>query len=273
MSTDDIEKLVADLQGAFSEASSDPRAVAPCAGILNKIKERLTQCHLKGFSGDARFLSLAREAYEIGALLSLQLGDVGSFDCYYSYLHPFYFDYTGVVQRSERTDVVLGLRMLHLLTENRIGDFYMLLELLPADIRASRNIQYVVELERSMMEGKLTRLIDVRQTAPSAYYWSLADKLADTARNKIAAAMEIAYPSLGMADAAAMLKLRDVNELASFMNHYNKSRKTDDSRAVQWRIEGDRVCFVSEAPVRGSVPSKEMLAYSLGYIEELEKIV
>ncbi|GBE59293.1 26S proteasome regulatory subunit [Babesia ovata] len=273
MSTDDIEKLVFDLQGAFAAASSDARAVAPCAAILDNLKGRLTQYQLSGASGNVRFLSLAREAYEIGALLSLQLGDVGSFDCYYSLLHPYYFDYTEVVQRSQRTDVILGLRMLHLLTENRIGDFYMLLELLPADIRASPNIEYVVDLERSMMEGKLTRLIDVRQTAPSPYYWSLADKLADTARSKIAAAMEVAYPSLGLAAAAEMLKLRDVSELASFINYYNQSRMAADSRAAQWRIEGDRVRFIFEAPMRGSVPSKEMLAYSLGYIDELEKIV
>ncbi|GIX61716.1 26S proteasome regulatory subunit [Babesia caballi] len=218
MSTAELEQRVMTLQRAFAEAAADPRALTHCASLLEPLKQNLTLYQLAGAAVDDRFLSLSREVYEIGALVSLTLDDVSAFECFYSYLHPLYFDYTHLAERSARMDVILGLRLLHLLTENRIGDFYMLLELLPADMRFSQNIVYVVELERSMMEGNLARLIDVRQTAPCVHYQALADKLADTARNKIAASMEVAYESLGADAALRMLKLRDFTEPLGHVN-------------------------------------------------------
>ncbi|GFE53000.1 26S proteasome regulatory subunit [Babesia ovis] len=261
------------LQRAFAEASTKPNGLTYCADLLDPLKEELTRHQLNGNTCDDHFLLLCREVYEIGALVSLTLGDVGAFECFYSYLHPFYFDYTHLSTRSTRSDVILGLRMLHLLTDNRIGDFYMLLELIPANLRESPNISYVIELEHNMMEGNLTRLIDMRHTASCDYYQALADKLADTARRKIAASMEAAYPSLSVDDAVRMLKLRDIGELSVFMKYYNQNKVTDDPCGIQWKVEGNRVTFVKESASCGSIPSKEMLRHSLNYIEELEKIV
>ncbi|EDO07925.1 26S proteasome non-ATPase regulatory subunit Nin1/mts3 family protein [Babesia bovis T2Bo] len=273
MANTELERKVLALQQAFADASANPDAMSTCAELLEPLKEDLIRHQLNGNVFDDHFLQLAREVYEIGALISLTLGDIDSFDCFYSYLHPFYFDYTHLSTPSTRLDIILGLRLLYLLTENRIGDFYMLLELIPVEVRSSANITYVVELEHNMMEGNLTRLIDMRQTASCPYYQSLSFKLADTARNKIAASMEAAYLSLNVDAAIHMLKLGDISELSMFIKYYNQSKVTEDPCGIQWKIEGTRVIFVREGNDLGGIPSKDMLRHSLSYIEELEKIV
>ncbi|KAK1933440.1 26S proteasome non-ATPase regulatory subunit Nin1/mts3 family protein [Babesia divergens] len=310
MSTEELESRVLALRETFAAASADPSALNACVERLAPLKQLLTIHRLQNSIPSNRFWLLSREVHEIGALVSIHGGDVDSFECFYSQLYLFYFDYSQVclhtpvgvtivqlMERSERMDLILGIRLLQLLTENRIGDFYMLLELIPHDLRNSINISYVVDLERSMMEGNLARLIGVNHTAPCEYYKTLSDKLADTARSKIAASIEVSYPSLRMDVVISMLQLQGVNvslvcmlpmplqEMFSFVAYYNQCKAIGgtfstvyviifaEGSHVQWHIDGDRIVFVSEEVSRCSVSSREMLVHSLDAIEELEKIV
>lgn len=273
MSTEELESRVLALRETFAAASADPSALNACVERLAPLKQLLTIHRLQNAIPSNRFWLLSREVHEIGALVSIHGGDVDSFECFYSQLYLFYFDYSQLMERSERMDLILGIRLLQLLTENRIGDFYMLLELIPHDLRNSINISYVVDLERSMMEGNLARLIGVNHTAPCEYYKTLSDKLADTARSKIAASIEVSYPSLRMDAVISMLQLQDVNEMFSFVAYYNQCKAIGEGSHVQWHIDGDRIVFVSEEVSRCSVSSREMLVHSLDAIEELEKIV
>ncbi|KAK1445023.1 26S proteasome non-ATPase regulatory subunit 8 like protein [Babesia gibsoni] len=269
----EIEQKVTLLKETFQKAPGDADALARCVTLLAELKRLLAVHTLQNVVASEKFWLLSRDVYEIGILVSISSGDIESFEGFCAQIHPFYFDYTKVLKPSGCMDVIVGIRMLHLLTENRIGDFYMLLELLPQDIRQSHNVCHVIELEKAMMEGNLSRLIEVNKAAPCEYYKSLSYKLADTARSKIAASMEVAYASLSLDVATRMLKLSNVNETVAFLTYINQQKTVNDEPYVKWIVDGDRINFVSEEATRCGFSSKEMLVYSLKGIEELEKIV
>lgn len=99
---------------------------------------------------------------------------------------------------------VLSMWMLHLVSENKIGDLYMLLERIPADLKKDEKILFVINLERLMMEGNLGKLLDLNDNS-NEYHRIIAA----TYRNKIASAMELSYKQLDMDYIIKTLKLKN----------------------------------------------------------------
>merc|ERR1712088_950644 len=113
---------------------------------------------------DERELLLAREVYEIGAQYSVATKDVSSFERYMSMLKSIYTDQSTALPESSRMYELLGLNLLFLLSQNRLGDFHTELELLPPDILLSNPyIENPVQLEQFIMEGKYNKDIDAEE--------------------------------------------------------------------------------------------------------------
>merc|ERR1711950_108613 len=173
--------------------------------------------------GDKPELLLAREVYEIGAQYSVATKDVSSFERYMSMLKSIYTDQSTALPESSRMYEILGLNLLFLLSQNRLGDFHTELELLPPDILL-RNpyIENPVQFEQFIMEGKYNKVIDTRYKVPAESYKFFIDVLLVTIREEIASCMEKAYADIDVEECRKMLHL-EKGELDKFVSDRNWS--------------------------------------------------
>jgi len=92
----------------------------------------------------------------------------------------------------------LGLELLSLLVGKQLGDFYCLLERIPLNERTVKCIDYVVSLEKHLMEGNYNQLLKMRQKSPSSLYKSLLNNLEATIQDEVASCIEQSYPSISV---------------------------------------------------------------------------
>jgi 26S proteasome regulatory subunit N12 len=152
MSERELHDLVRKLKSAssYTEASS----------LLSKTK--LTLLKLKALTPQPEtpqsILLLAREAFEIGALLSIRAKDTAAFTRYVHQLTPFYELPSNVLpgKDSQRTKVT-GLYLLLLLTQGDYAGFHTELEGLEirgeGEAERDKYLGYPIKLERWLMEG------------------------------------------------------------------------------------------------------------------------
>ena len=124
--------------------------------------------------------------YEIGAQYSVAMKDQSSFERYMAMLKTIYQDHNPALPESARMYELLGLNLLYLLSQNRLGDFHTELEMLPPDILLQNPyIASPVQLEQFIMEGKYNKVIDTRHNVPSESYKFFIDVLLETIRDEI----------------------------------------------------------------------------------------
>jgi hypothetical protein len=70
---------------------------------------------------------LAREILEHAALFSIKARDTAAFERFIAQLKSYYFD-EHALPRSQREYLLLGLNLLNLLSQNRIAEFHVELE-------------------------------------------------------------------------------------------------------------------------------------------------
>lgn len=206
----------------------------------------------------------AQDVYELATLLSVRQEDEAGFERHVSRVKTYYVDYAGVLPPSKRRNLILGLNLMRLLAQNRIGEFHTELELVPADARADPYIAYALSLEQYLMEGSYSRIATERAKAPDASFNFFLDMLMLTMREKIAACAEQAYQSISTDAAGKMLSIANKGELAAFC----------DERG--WRVVGKEIFFAPATdgvPNMEQVPSVELIKRSLDYARELEQII
>lgn len=181
-------------------------------------------------------------------------------------LKTLYTDYSNALPASDRQAILLGLWLLFLLTENRIGDFHAELEQLARTIpnvfksAEYRYIAFVVELEQAKMEGRYTRLWQAPAQVPAECYVPLTKKLIETARQDIANSMEVAYDRVHLKTAISLLGLSSTEELQPWISERG------------WRVEADYVVMRKNA-APPQVDAHALIAESLRYANELERII
>jgi hypothetical protein len=132
--------------------------------LLSKAKLALLQLNALLPSSDTpnAHLSLAREALELGALLSIRHRDPTSFVRYYQQLQPFYnLPASRLDPKTGQANKITGLYLLLLLSNGDYLGFHMVLEGLEQDgaVQVEDDfVQYPVRLERALMEGSYDRV-------------------------------------------------------------------------------------------------------------------
>lgn len=202
--------------------------------------------------------------YELATLLSVRQEDPEGFERHVSRVKTYYVDYSGVLAPSSLQNLILGLNLMRLLAQNRIGEFHTELELVPADARGDAHISFALTLEQYLMEGSYSRLASARAAMPDPTFAFFVGMLMDGMREKIAACSEHAYQSLSVEAAAKLLSLSSPEELAAFC----------DDRG--WHIDGSLISFAPDADMlaaKEQIPSAELIKRSLEYARELEQII
>jgi hypothetical protein len=69
-------------------------------------------------------LQVAREAYELGCLISIASEDIEGFERHFALVKSCYTDYAGVLPASENQHQLQGLNLLGLLAQSKIGEFH-----------------------------------------------------------------------------------------------------------------------------------------------------
>ena len=211
---------------------------------------------------------VATEAFELGILLMVADGDLDAFARNVAQLKPYYAKAAsapdGTQYKSPRKSHILGLNLMHLLVDNRLSEFHAELELLTEEEATSPFVSFPINLERQLMVGIYDEVLNV--TVPDPSYQFFVDNLLQTVRDSIADCVEVSYKVMKIKDAMTMMKFDTQQELLEYVEECR-----DD-----WIVEnGDTLCF--QPPPSGSkasdIPSMKLIAQSLSYATEMERIV
>ena len=207
------------------------------------------------------YAPVATSALELGVLLTVAAGDLDAFSRNLAQLKPYYS--RGI--ESERKNHILGLNLMFLLVENRLSEFHAELELLTASEAGNFFVSFPIQLERQLMVGSYDEVLSANSRIPDASYEFFMDSLLQTVRDSIADCVEVSYKTMKMQDAMTMMKFDSSDQLKEYIEECR-----DD-----WLVEGDTLCF--QPPPAGSkasdIPSMKLIAQSLTYATELERIV
>ena len=69
-------------------------------------------------------LLIAREAYELGCLISIALEEIEGFERHYALVKSCYTDYAAVLPASANQHQLQGLNLLGLLAQSKIAEFH-----------------------------------------------------------------------------------------------------------------------------------------------------
>ena len=210
---------------------------------------------------------VATEAFELGILLMVADGDLDAFARNVAQLKPYYALAATLkgeaAFKSQRKSHILGLNLMHLLVDNRLSEFHAELELLTEEEATSPFVSFPINLERQLMVGIYDEVLNV--TVPDPSYQFFVDNLLQTVRDSIADCVEVSYKVMKIKDAMTMMKFDSQQELLEYVEECR-----DD-----WIVDGDTLCF--QPPPSGSkasdIPSMKLIAQSLSYATEMERIV
>ncbi|KAI9791470.1 MAG: regulatory particle non-ATPase [Peltula sp. TS41687] len=283
------------------------KSYKPCLNHLNYAKLYLLQLDalIPSPQTPQPMLLLARETFELGALLSIRLQDASSFTRYFAQLQPFYdLPAWRLPREGSNQSKITGLHLLLLLSQGDYAGFHTVLESLelveskqefglqqqhqqqqqqqqgqgaqerstPAMGEDDVFIQYPVKLEEWLMEGSYDKVWAATkgEKVPSEEYGIFSEVLIGTIRSEIASCSEKAYPSLPITDAKSLLFFESEGRVVEF------------ARRRGWAIRDGRIYFPAANGDQGLagteresslLASEQVIENTIGYARELETIV
>jgi len=256
-------------QQLVKEWSSKARDLKKCEDLLTKAKLALTQLTFLPTShaeATKQELIIARDVLEIGVQCAVERHDIPAFERHMAQLKCYYNDYKGSqLPESPYQLQLLGLNLLALLAQNRVGEFHMELELLPPEtIHNNVYVKYPVALEQYLMEGRYNKIFLAKSSVPAPHYRFFVDLLLDTVRDEIGACMEKAYERIAGDEVVRMLGLTSGADLRTILT--KRGWSLDSSGCVLFPRE-------KKTTVEEGVASLELTEQTIEYARELEKII
>ncbi|KAF0697170.1 Aste57867_12164 [Aphanomyces stellatus] len=266
---DSLEREASKLR-ALVENPSGPASLKEAKDILRNLKIALIQLpSLPPTTTESptavQERKLARDVLESATIMSVKEEDSAAFERNITQLKVYYNSFGDQLPKSPLHYPLLGTRLLHLLVENRMAEFHGELEILPSEGRADPNIAFAMKLEQYLMEGSYNKVLEARTNEPNPYFKWFMSQLLQTVRDAIADCAEIAYPSLGLEDAAKMMIFPSAQEFTAYV----QSKKPD------WAIKDNVVWFQAPQKHLGAadIPSLRLVRETLSYATELDRIV
>eukprot|EP00123_Amoebidium_parasiticum_P019446 comp25645_c0_seq1/m.47016 comp25645_c0_seq1/g.47016 ORF comp25645_c0_seq1/g.47016 comp25645_c0_seq1/m.47016 type:complete len:265 (-) comp25645_c0_seq1:26-820(-) len=253
--------LARQLKTEWAKASPD---LQKCGQLLKQLKIALT--HLSFLPVNEKptqeEVLLARDVLEIGALWSIKTEDVPSFERYMAQLKNYYFDLAwSTLPESEHRSELLGLNLLRLLAQNHIPDFHTELELLPTSSLSHPHIAYPMKLEQYLIEGSYNKILHARAGCPAESYLFFINILSDTVREEIGVCCEKAYDNIPVSELRKIL----------FLEKDEDAMKIAQKRG--WKMSGGAFQFTAPPKATNEIPAAKLIAQTMSYARELEKIV
>lgn len=213
--------------------------------------------------------SIAASALELGVLISVADEDLDAFARNVSQLKQYYSGLSSTPADSKKCHI-LGLNLMYLLVENNLSEFHAELELLSTTEASSPFVSFPITLERQLMVGSYDEVLRAGSQVPDASYKFFMENLLQTVRDSIADCLEVSYKTMKMADAVNVMKFDNREELQQYVEECR-----DDWLVVKNDKGEDVLCF--QPPEGGSkasdIPSMKLIAQTLSYATELERII
>ncbi|VWU53136.1 26S proteasome regulatory subunit RPN12, putative [Hepatocystis sp. ex Piliocolobus tephrosceles] len=252
--------------------------IEACKEILKKLKaviihipsiDPLLPIHKKNIND----LLLIREILEKGVIISIIDDDIKSFTIYITQLFTYYFDYKNILTKSEKQNALVGVYLLYLLSSNMIGEFHMLLEIIPIEDQNDYFIKYVLELEEHIIDGYFHYVLIKKEDTPLYLYSIFMERLYSTIKYKLADSIFASSNSINLINICEILQLNDENELYNFIAEYNEVKTIQGNSIITYKVIDNKICFNNPNENFKSVPSLEIMNNTIGYATELERIV
>lgn len=207
-------------------------------------------------------LKTAMNGLEIGAQIAINIADLNMFDRVICQLKQYYL-VKNIAKLSKKRQHLMGLYLMYLLTENRLGDFHVEIELLSFDDLENKFIKYPINIEQFMMEGSYEKIKKLKNELPDKTYLALTNKLEETVRNEIGASLQAVHNKINLGDALKMLSINDKNTLSQYI----KTQK------LEWRIDGDILHFSSQKQKQQTIDAVTTIQDMLQFTSNIETIV
>ncbi|KAK3853738.1 hypothetical protein Pcinc_034934 [Petrolisthes cinctipes] len=262
-----VKTVVSTYEKLKTEWTKKNRNLDTCGKFLSDIKVELTKLHFlpsMGHSVSKEELLVARNTLEIGALWSIANKDIPSFERYIAMLKIYYMDYSEQLPESAYMYELLGLDLLCLLAQNKVGEFHTSLEHLPPPaVTDNVYIRHPVAMEQYLMEGAYNKIYLAKGEVPAEGYKFFIEELLSTIREDIADCVENAYDRIRPEDIGKMLYLSGTKEILEYCAQRG------------WEVAKDGYLqFKKEVRKNDdSIPSKELAHQMINYAREMEQIV
>ena len=223
------------------------------------------------FPSTNEYNTIASQALEMGVLLSVADEDLDSFARNVSQLKAYYSLLTDTTTTTTTQKCqILGLNLMFLLVENKLSEFHSELEFIAHDTTqsSSKYITFPINIERQLMVGAYDEVLQAfKSNIPDPSYQFFIDNLLQTVRDSIADCVEVSYKSLKLADAVEIMKFDTGDELMEYVQECRDDWIVDDVKA--------ELCFqLADTGSKASdIPSNKLIAQTLSYATELERIV
>jgi len=205
---------------------------------------------------------LAMECLEMGALIGLKIGDISLFEKSISQLKEFYIS-NEIKKCTKNREKLMGLYLMYLLTQNRLSDFHVELELLNYDDLKNKFIAFPMNIEQYLIQGRYNKIINAKNDIPNDQYKLFLDEMKTTVRNQISNSIQVCQDDIDLPSLLKMLGLGTKNDLQNYINQNKKN----------WKIVGDNVTFKPVEPqkqqINAMITSKDMLQFT----SDIETIV
>ena len=258
--------------GEFKKEFDKPDAnLDKCHALLSELKIAMTQFSFLLPTAEPspqtlKQVLIAREILEHAILLAVKRRDTESFERQIAQVKTYYFDTSRLfkdIPPSSYQYQILGLNLLRLLALNRIAEFHTELELIPLDKHDNIYIKHPIQLEQYIMEGSYNKVFSAAKDLPAPSYSFFIEYLMDLRlKDEIAECSEKSYVSLPVAAGQKLLNFRSQDDFVA----YAKQRG--------WEVKNGRVDVQKkEEDNKAQVPSLQIIAQTLQYVKELERIV
>jgi len=262
-----LKGIIAGFQSLNAEWSKKPPNVQKCIKQMEQLKVMLTALQYlpsEEKAASKEELIIARDILEVGAQLSVAAKDIPAFQRYMSQLKTYYNDYKNELPESVYKFQLLGLNLLCLLSQNRVAEFHMELELIPlSDIQTNIYIKHPVAMEQYLMEGCYNKIFLAKGNVPAESYNFFIDILLNTIRDEIARCLEKSYQKLSFSEAGRLLYFQ------------NQAQMKDYGEKKNWAMLQDGYYyFTTEAANKDEqIPSLDLALRAIEYAKDLEMIV
>jgi len=266
-------KEVQNIHGVLKAEWQNPagKDLEKCGTMLAKLKVALTGLSFLPAAVDAQTsnteLLMTREILEIGAFYSIERRDILSFERYVAQLGSYYRDYATqhALPDSPNRPHILGLSLLNLLSQNRLAEFHLQLQLLDLkEIQTNKFLKFPVEYEEFLMQGCYNKIFKRYQNLPAENFQFFVDLLFNSIRDQVASCMEASYVHLPVADAAKMLFLDETKQAQQLKTYANQRG---------WIVKNNKFEFPKEEKRDDVVPSNELVEQAVAYARALEIII
>lgn len=266
-----VKKVVCAYEKLKTEWTKTPKNLDVCGKYLSDIKIELTKLQFLptvGSDVSKEELLVARNTLEIGAQWSIAKKDIPSFERYMSMLKVYYKDYKEAIVESCYMYELLGLDLLCLLAQNKVGEFHTALELLPNEVLQDNvYIRHPVAMEQYLMEGAYNKIYLAKGEVPAEGYKFFIDELLTTIREDIADCLENAYERIKPEDIGRMLYLSDTAEIKSYCQQRGWS--TSSSGYLEFNSSKN----AKQQQDDNKLPSEPLAERMISYAREMEQIV